>query len=84
MTLLVDWLETLGTASLAWFWQPLLVWTLVCVPLYAGLRLWRSAPPLVQYHAHLALLLALPLSLALAPFIEAPALRGGWPTGWGC
>ena len=73
MTLLVDWFEMLGTAGLAWFWRPLLAWTLVCVPLYAGLRLWRSAPPLVQYHGHLALLLALPLSLALAPFIEAPS-----------
>ena len=73
MTPLVDWFETLGTAGFEWFWQPLLAWTVVCVPLYAALRLWRGAPPLVQYHAHLALLLALPLSLTLAPFIEGPS-----------
>ncbi len=72
--MLADWLQTLGAAGLDGFWRPVLAWTLVCLPLYAGLRLWRSAPPLVQYHAYLALLLALPLSLALAPFVSWPAL----------
>ncbi|MFQ5570812.1 MAG: M56 family metallopeptidase [Rhodothermales bacterium] len=70
---IADWLQALGTAGLDLFWRPLLVWTLVCLPLYAGLRCWRSAPPLVKYHAHLALLLALPLSLMLAPFLSFPA-----------
>ena len=73
MTLLADWLQSLGAAGLDGFWRPVLVWTLVCLPLYLGLRLWRSAPPLMQYHAYLALLLALPLSLALAPFVAWPA-----------
>jgi len=68
MNPMADWLHLLGASSFDVFWRPLLVWTLVCLPLYAALRLWRGAPSLVQYHAHLALLLALPLSLALAPF----------------
>lgn len=73
MTLIADWLYALGAASVDVFWRPLLAWTLVFLPLYAGLRLWRSAPAFVQYHAHLALLLALPLGLALAPLVS-------WPT----
>ena len=36
MTLLADWLQTLGVAGLDWFWRPVLAWTLVCLPLYAG------------------------------------------------
>jgi len=73
MTLIADWLPMLGGAGLDMFWRPLLAWTLVFLPLYGALRLWRSAPALVQYHAHLALLLALPLSLALAPLVSWPA-----------
>ena len=73
MTLIADWLHLLGGAGLDVFWRPLLAWTLVFLPLYGALRLWRSAPALVQYHAHLALLLALPLSLALAPLVSWPA-----------
>ena len=73
MTLITDWLHMLGGAGLDVFWRPLLAWTLVFLPLYGALRLWRSAPALVQYHAHLALLLALPLSLALAPLVSWPA-----------
>ena len=57
MTLIADWLQALGGAGLDLFWRPLLAWTLVFLPLYGALRLWRSAPALVQYHAHLALLL---------------------------
>ena len=59
MTLIADWLQALGGAGLDMFWRPLLAWTLVFLPLYGALRLWRSAPALVQYHAHLALLLAM-------------------------
>ncbi|MCH8962444.1 MAG: M56 family metallopeptidase, partial [Bacteroidetes bacterium] len=73
MTLIADWLHMLGGAGLDVFWRPLLAWTLVFLPLYGALRLWRGAPALVQYHAHLALLLALPLSLALAPLVSWPA-----------
>ncbi len=73
ITLIADWLQALGGAGLDVFWRPLLAWTLVFLPLYGALRLWRSAPALVQYHAHLALLLALPLSLALAPLVSWPA-----------
>ena len=73
MTLIADWLQALGGASVDVFWRPLLAWTLVFLPLYGALRLWRGAPALVQYHAHLALLLALPLSLALAPLVSWPA-----------
>lgn len=71
MTTLADWLYTLGMAGADLFWRPLLAWTLIAIPVYLGLRLWKDAPPLVQYRAHLALLLALPLSLLLTPLIPA-------------
>jgi beta-lactamase regulating signal transducer with metallopeptidase domain len=73
MMLLVDWLHTLGAASIDWVWRPLLAWTLAGLPVYLGLRWWRNAPPLVRYHGYLALLLALPLGVALAPFLSWPA-----------
>lgn len=73
MMLLADWLHTLGAASIDWIWRPLLAWTLAGLPVYLGLRWWRSAPPLVRYHGYLALLLALPLGVALAPFLSWPA-----------
>lgn len=67
---LADWLSTLGTASLDIFWLPLLAWTALAFVIYLGLRCWRKGPALVQYHAHLALLLALPLSALLAPLLS--------------
>lgn len=78
---LADWLTSLGLAAAGWFWLPLLAWTLIALPIYLGLRYWAKTPALVQYHVHLALLLALPLSILLVPV--APSLDLGvtvWQT----
>ncbi|RMH62983.1 MAG: hypothetical protein D6685_08305 [Bacteroidetes bacterium] len=82
MTTLVDGLAALGVLGADLFWRPLLAWTVLAVPVYLGLRSWRGAPALLQYRAHLALLLALPLSLLMTPLM--PASWGGWfPVGEG-
>lgn len=71
MHLFADSLFELGAASVPYVWRPLVVWTLVALPLYLILHGWRNASPRVQYHTHLALLLALPLSFALMPLVPA-------------
>lgn len=71
MNLLTDGLFEIGAASVAYVWRPLVIWTLVALPVYLILHGWRNASPRVQYHAHLALLLALPLSFALMPVVPA-------------
>ena len=50
MTLLADWLQTLGAATLGTLWVPLLAWTAVALAVMSLLRLWRSAHTLVHYH----------------------------------
>lgn len=66
----VDFLQTLGTQSLPAFWLPLLAWTLISLPIYGLLRTWKSAHPRLQYDAHRALLLSLPLGFALMQFVH--------------
>ncbi|MCH8961204.1 MAG: M56 family metallopeptidase, partial [Bacteroidetes bacterium] len=74
MTLLADWLQTLGTATLGALWVPLLAWTAVAFAAMSLLRLWRSAHTLVHYTTRTALLLALPLGLLLAAVTDLSIL----------
>ena len=55
MTLLADWLQTLGTATLGALWAPLLAWTALAFAAMSLLRLWRSAHTLVHYTTRTAL-----------------------------
>jgi hypothetical protein len=77
METLIEQLQATGTSSLGAFWLPLTAWTLMAVPVLLGLRLWRSGHPLVQYYAHRALLLALPLAFILAPVLPVPSFVPG-------
>lgn len=63
MKTLIDGIHTIGMSSLSWFWVPLLAWTLLALPIYGGLRFWRTVPPMVQYRSRQALLAALPLGM---------------------
>ncbi len=74
MTLLADWLQSLGTATLGALWVPLLAWTAVAFAAVSLLRLWRSAHTLVHYTTRTALLLALPLGLLLAAVTDLSIL----------
>ena len=74
MTLLADWLQTLGAATLGALWVPLLAWTAVAFAAMSLLRLWRSAHTLVHYTTRTALLLALPLGLLLAAVTDLSIL----------
>lgn len=70
---LLDWFFDIGVTSALYAWRPIVIWTLVALPLYLVLHLWRNASPQVQYHTHLALLFALPLSFVLMPLVPASA-----------
>lgn len=70
---LLDWFFDIGVTSALYVWRPIVIWTLVALPLYLVLHLWRNASPQVQYHTHLALLFALPLSFVLMPLVPASA-----------
>lgn len=78
METLIEQLQATGTSSLGAFWLPLTAWTLMAVPVLLGLRLWKSAHPLVQYYAHRALLLALPLAFILAPILPIASFAPGF------
>ncbi len=70
MTPLVDWLARLGAATLDALWLPLLAWTTIAAVVLVVLRLAEGIQPLVQYRAHLALLMALPLGFLLTPLVH--------------
>ncbi|GIV58930.1 M56 family metallopeptidase [Rhodocaloribacter litoris] len=65
METLLELLYRLGSGALSHFWIPVLVWTLVALPVYLVLR-WRgSLWPEGGYHVLRALLFALPLGVML-------------------
>jgi len=70
-------LETIGTAGLQAFWLPCLLWTLLFLPCYLALKVWKKAHPFIQYYVRLALLLTLPLGLLAAWTTSLPLTW--WP-----
>ncbi len=70
MTLFTDFLQTFGNATLEQIWFPLLVWSIIAVPIAAILHHSDSIPPVFQYHGRVALLLALPVGVILSYFWE--------------
>ncbi|NBC01850.1 MAG: TonB family protein [Bacteroidetes bacterium] len=62
---MLELLDLIGRATLEPLWWPVLLWTVVALPLYAALWLRRGATALTHYWARVALLMSLPLSLAL-------------------
>ncbi len=69
MNALIDWLVLLGSHSLPWFWLPLASWTILALLSFVCIHWLFKLPALARYHAHVALLLALPASLILAPLV---------------
>lgn len=78
MTELLDVLHQLGTWSVPALWIPLLVWTVLALPVGMALRRMSRLHPLVRYRLQQALLAALPLSVLAAPWLEMPSLAGWW------
>jgi len=81
-------LERFGYHAIAWFWIPMLIWTICLIMVYPLLKLFSRLHPNYQYHSRLALLYALPVGLLLflipfhdfivegeAPLIEAAMTR---------
>ena len=65
-----DWLQTLGEYALGGLWLPLLAWTVVTLATLGLLRLKPSIHTYIHYASRAALLLALPLGLLLASFVD--------------
>jgi TonB family protein len=58
-------LERFGYHAIAWFWIPMLIWTICLVLVYPVLKLFSRLHPNYQYHSRLALFYALPVGLLL-------------------
>ncbi len=70
-------LDTLGRASGEVLWLPVLAWTALWLLAEAADLLGARVHPLVRYRATQAVLFALPLGLALAPFLD-PSQIAPW------
>lgn len=81
-------LERFGYHAIAWFWIPMLMWTIGLVLVYPFLKALGRLHPNYQYHSRLAMLYALPVGLLMflipfqhfivegeAPLIEAAMTR---------
>ncbi|SMO72792.1 TonB family protein [Fodinibius sediminis] len=71
MYALTDFLQWMGTALLQPFWFPVVIWTIVAIPVILFLRRKDSWQPVYQYHSRVALLLALPLGIIGSYGVEA-------------
>lgn len=72
METMVEWFRALGSAGVMIFWLPVAAWTLLALAVLGLFRLRMSMHPLLHYAGRMALLLALPLGLMLAPMVDAP------------
>lgn len=64
----------LGRSSLAAYWVPVIVWTGLAGAVLLPLAAARGLHPLAGYRLRQGLLLALPVSVLLAPWLPVPAL----------
>ncbi len=60
-----------GRQSMAWFWAPVLLWTVVGGGTWLVLTLARQTHPLTSYRLRQGLLLSLPATLIAAPWVPA-------------
>lgn len=67
-------LADIGAASVRLVWLPLAAWTAVWALAEAGLWAGRRVHPAVRYRAAQAVVLALPLGLAVAALVDVPPL----------
>ena len=70
MNIFFESIQQLGASSADIIWFPLLIWTTIACIIFFILRLRPSLNPLFQYHIRVATLLALPLGLCSALFIQ--------------
>lgn len=64
----------LGRSSLTAYWVPVIVWTALAGAMLLALAAARGMHPLAGYRFRQSLLLALPASVLLAPWLPVPAL----------
>lgn len=85
MITFIDLLQSIGNGMMEYLVGPLLIWTVIAVPVILLLNRWESIPPVYQYHGRIALFLALPLGLAgtyLAELINTTAQKAGDTTAF--
>lgn len=83
MIAFIDFLQSFGNQMLEHIWFPLLVWTIIAVPVAAVLHRAESISPVYQYHSRMALALALPLGIGgsyLAEMINSSMQSSGTAT----
>ena len=76
---MLQFLQQIGNASVPNYWAPVLVWTGLAGVAAIGLALARNLHPLAGYRLRQALLLALPASILVAPWLprlSLPVIRG--------
>lgn len=66
----INFLQATGDAALTHLWFPLVVWTLIALPVTLILQQTGRIPPVYQYHSRMALLAALPLGIAGSYLVE--------------
>ena len=71
----LDLLQALGAWSGPALWLPVLIWTVLALPVSGALRLTEGHPSL-RYRIQQALLAALPVGLIAGAWIDLPALSG--------
>tara|TARA_R110002124_G_scaffold283215_1_gene458965 strand:- start:33 stop:317 length:285 start_codon:yes stop_codon:yes gene_type:complete len=67
---LFDLLQQFGATTLDTVWFPLLIWTSIASLVFFILRIQKSLNPLYQYHIRVATILALPIGLISAVFLQ--------------
>lgn len=65
MTVLIDFIQHIGHSSLAAFWFPVLVWSLLSLATWGVLNCFKKREPLLQYHLRVGLVGALPAGFAV-------------------
>lgn len=73
MTLFTDIFTTLGNFTLEQIWFPLLVWTVIAMPIALLLHWSSSIPSVYQYHGRVALMFALPFGIGVSYILEVLA-----------
>ncbi len=60
----LEFLKTFGEVTFEYLWFPLLIWTIIAIPIAIFLRQSDFIPPVYQYHSRVALMLSLPVGIA--------------------
>lgn len=70
MKALYEFFQNLGMVSLDTLWFPMIIWTIVALLAFIGLRISKNLNPLYHYHLRSAVIAAIPFGLASSFLIQ--------------